>query len=131
MERRPITSHKELDVYKLAFDLSMKIFRLSKKFPKEEQYSLTDQIRRSSRSVCSNLSEAWRKRRYEASFVAKLNDSESEAAETQTWLDFAVACEYLEQPMAQEIAQIYDRVLAMLVTMINNPDPWILKTRNP
>ncbi len=131
MERRPITSHKELDVYKLAFDLSMKIFRLSKKFPKEEQYSLTDQIRRSSRSVCANLAEAWRKRRYEGSFVAKLNDSESEAAETQTWLDFAVECEYLEKPMAQELGQTYDRILGMLVTMINNPAPWILKTNKP
>ncbi len=81
-----ITRHTELDVYKKAFDVAMEIFELSKKFPKEEIYSMTDQIRRSSRSVCANLAEGWRKRRYEAAFSAKLSDSESEAAETQVWL---------------------------------------------
>jgi four helix bundle protein len=78
-----IQSRQELDVYQLAFDAAMKIFEMSKRFPKEETYSLTDQIRRSSRSVCGNIAEAWRKRRYEAAFVSKLNDAESEAAETQ------------------------------------------------
>ncbi|MCG6134355.1 MAG: four helix bundle protein [Nostoc sp. LLA-1] len=90
MEKEPIKSHEDLEVYKMAFDVAMKIFELSKKFPVEEKYSLIDQIRRSSRSVCANLAEAWRKCRYEAAFVAKLSDSESEAAETQTWLKFAV-----------------------------------------
>lgn len=79
-----VVGHQELDVYKKAFDAAMQIFELSKDFPKEETYSLTDQIRRSSRSVCANLAEAWRKRRYEAAFIAKLSDSEGEAAETQT-----------------------------------------------
>jgi len=84
-----IQSHEELEVYGLAFKAAMQIFELSKRFPREEVYSLTDQIRRSSRSVCSNLAEAWRKRRYEAAFVSKLNDAESEAGETQTWVRFA------------------------------------------
>ena len=90
-----IQSHEELDVYRLAFEAAMRIFEVSKGFPREETYALTDQIRRSSRSVCSNIAEAWRKRRYEAAFVSKLNDAESEAAETQTWLRFAVECGYL------------------------------------
>ena len=89
MDRVPIKSHEGLEVYQIAFGAAMEIFECSKKFPVEERYSLTDQIRRSSRSVCANLAEAWRKRRYEAAFVAKLNDCESEAAETQTWLKFA------------------------------------------
>lgn len=84
-----ITRHQELDVYKKAFESAMTIFEHSKSFHKEETYSLTDQIRRSSRSVCANLAEAWRKRRYEAAFIAKLNDAEGEAAETQTWIEFA------------------------------------------
>lgn len=85
-----ITRHQDLDVYKKAFEAAMDLFSVSKTFPKEETYSLTDQIRRSSRSVCANLAEAWRKRRYQAAFVAKLSDSEGEAAETQTWIEFAV-----------------------------------------
>ncbi len=85
-----ITRHQELDVYKKAFNAAMVIFEISKEFPKEETYSLTDQIRRSSRSVSANLAESWRKRRYEAAFIAKLNDSEGESAETQTWIEFAV-----------------------------------------
>ena len=85
-----ITVHRELDVYVKAFDTAMRIFHLSKQFPKEEMYSLTDQIRRASRSVCGNLAEAWRKRRYEAAFISKLNDVEGEAAETQVWIEFAV-----------------------------------------
>ena len=86
----PIRSHRELEVYQMALDAAMKIFEVSKNFPPEERYSLTDQIRRSSRSVCANLAEAWRKRRYEGAFISKLSDSEAEAAETQTWLEFAV-----------------------------------------
>jgi four helix bundle protein len=92
-----ITRHQELEVYKKAFEVAMLIFELSKSFPNEETYSLTDQIRRSSRSVCSNIAEAWRKRRYEAAFIAKLNDSEGESAETQTWLEFAVKCKYIDR----------------------------------
>ena len=124
-KKEPIKSHEEMEVYKMAFDAAMRIFIESKKFPKEEKYSLTDQIRRSSRSVCANLAEAWRKRRYEAAFIAKLNDSEAEAAETQTWLNFAVKCDYLALKIAREIYGTYNRVLGMLVSIIRNPSPWI------
>lgn len=96
-----IQSHEELDVYRLAFETAMRIFEVSKRFPREETYALTDQIRRSSRAVCSNIAEAWRKRRYEAAFVSKLNDAESEGAETQTWLRFAVECGHLSQKLAR------------------------------
>lgn len=96
MRRQLIKSHEDLEVYQLAFDTAMQIFDVSKKFPIQEKYALTDQIRRSSRSACANLAEAWRRRRYQAAFVAKLNDCEAEAAETQTWLKFAVKCNYLD-----------------------------------
>jgi four helix bundle protein len=122
-----ITSHEELEVYKLAFRAAMEIFFVSKSFPREELYSLTDQIRRSSRSVCSNTAEAWRKRRYEAAFVNKLNDAEAEAAETQTWLAFAVECGYLPAPAATELRHAYDQILGKLVNMISHPEPWLLK----
>jgi four helix bundle protein len=127
MGKEPIKSHEELEVYQMAFEAAMKIFELSKKFPVEERYSLTDQIRRSSRSVCANLAEAWRKRRYEAAFIAKLNDCEAEAAETQTWLKFAVKCDYLDVEIAREIYLTYNRILGILVTIINNPSPWLIK----
>src|SRR5882762_3583949 len=113
-----ITTHFELDVYKKAFDTAMRIFRLSKAFPKEEIYSLTDQIRRSSRSVCANLAEAWRKRRYEGAFINKLSDSECEAAETQVWTEFAVKCGYLDRERAATIYRAYDEILRTLVGMI-------------
>jgi len=91
-ESKKIIRHFELDVYKKSFAAAMKIFELSKSFPAEERYSLTDQIRCSSRSVCANEAEAWRKRVYRAHFASKLTDSEAEAAETQTWLQFAAEC---------------------------------------
>jgi four helix bundle protein len=105
----------------------MKLFRTSKNFPIEERYSLTDQVRRSSRSVCSNIAEAWRKRRYDAAFVAKLNDAEAEASETQTWIDFAVECGYLDKTDSESIRSEYDIILGQIVSMIRNPDPWLLK----
>jgi four helix bundle protein len=104
----------------------MEIFEVSKHFPKEETYSLTDQIRRSSRSVSANLAEAWRKRRYEAAFVSKMNDAEGEAAETQTWLEFAVKCGYLNKEEGRVLFKAYDEIIAMLVTMINHPDSWVM-----
>ena len=119
-------SHKDLEVYRRAFATSMKIFRLSKHFPKEETYSLTDQIRRSSRSVCSNLAEAWRKRRYEGSFVAKVSDAESEGAETQVWLEFAVECEYLDRVVMDELYAEYDAIIGTLVGMMTHSDSWVL-----
>ena len=92
--------HTDLPVYNLAFEQARAVFGFSKKFPKEESYSLTDQIRRSSRSVCANLAESWRKRRYEAAFISKLSDAEAEAAETQVWLQFAVDCGYIDRDQA-------------------------------
>ena len=121
-----IRSHRDLEVYQLAFDAAMDIFHLSKGFPREEVYSLTDQIRRSSRSVCANVAEAWRGRRYEGSFVYKLNDSEAEAAETQTWLEFAVKCGYLKAEVARPLYETYDRILGKIVVMIRHPEKWII-----
>jgi four helix bundle protein len=121
-----IRSHRDLDVYQLAFQAAMEIFEITKGFPREELYSLTDQIRRSSRSVCANLAEAWRRRRYEGSFMYKLNDSEAEAAETQTWLEFAVECGYLEPEIARPLYDTYNRILGKLVVMIHQPEKWVI-----
>ncbi|WP_324704984.1 four helix bundle protein [Lyngbya sp. CCY1209] len=115
-----------MNVYQIAFEVAMKLFELSKRFPVEERYALTDQIRRSSRSVCANLAEAWRKRRYRAAFIAKLSDAEAEAAETQVWLKFAVKCGYLDATIAQELYQNYNQILGSLVKIINAPDNWLL-----
>ncbi|NES85829.1 MAG: four helix bundle protein [Moorea sp. SIO2B7] len=104
----------------------MIIFELSKKFPTEERYSLTDQIRRSSRSVCANLASAGRKRRYKASFVAKLNDCEAEAAESQVWLKFTVKCNYISPEKGRELSSTYNQILSGLVKMINNPEKWLI-----
>lgn len=112
-----IKTVRDLMVYKKAFDTAMKIFEISKGFPKEEKYSLTDQIRRSSRSVCTNMAEAWRKRRYKAVFVNKLSDSGQEAAETQTWLEFALACHYLDEPIYEDLYNEYEQIFAMLHSM--------------
>jgi four helix bundle protein len=124
-----ILRHTELEVYKKAFAVAMEIFHASKAFPKEETYSLTDQVRRSSRSVCANLAEAWRKRRYEAAFILKLSDCESEAAETQVWLQFAVECEYLDRDKAAGIYIAYEEILRMLVAIIDSPESWIIPGR--
>ncbi len=129
VNRRPMQSHRELEVYELAFGAAMRIFELSRKFPAEERYSLTDQIRRSSRSVCANLAEAWRKRRYEGAFLVKLSDAEAEAAETQTWLEFAVKSGYVETETGRELYQTYHRILGKLVNMINNPSPWLITNK--
>jgi four helix bundle protein len=126
---KKIRTHNDLEVYRKAFDVAMRIFELSKSFPKEETYSLTDQIRRSSRSVCANLAEAWRKRRYEGAFISKLSDSESEAAETQVWLEFAVKCKYMKREEAAALYKAYDEILATIVGMITHPETWVLHTR--
>ncbi|MEH1899402.1 MAG: four helix bundle protein [Nostoc sp.] len=126
MTRESLKSQRDLEVYQMAFNAAMSIFELSKKFPVEERYSLTDQIRRSSRSVCANLAEAWRKRLYEAAFVAKLSDSSAEAAETQTWIEFAVQCNYLSAETGRELYKTYNSILGMLVTMIHNSDKWVI-----
>ncbi|MBX9255475.1 four helix bundle protein [Desmonostoc muscorum CCALA 125] len=127
MEKKVIKDHKDLEVYKMAFDAAMKIFEVSKKFPVEERYSLTDQIRRSSRSVCANFAEGWRKRRYQAAFVAKLNDCEAESAETQTWIEFAVKCNYMDIEIGRELYGTYNQVLTGLVHIINKPSSWLIK----
>jgi four helix bundle protein len=125
-----ILSHRDLEVYQKAFRASMQIFDLSKAFPKEEKYSLTDQIRRSSRSVCANLAEAWRKRRYEAAFISKLSDSKGETAETQVWIEFAVHCGYMTRDDGNALYRTYEEVLATLVGMINHPETWVITPKN-
>jgi four helix bundle protein len=121
-----ITHHWQLDVYKLSIEAAMNLFELSKKFPREEMYSLTDQMRRSSRSVSGHVAEGWRRRRYEAAFCDKLNGAEGEAAETQTWIEYAVRSGYLTAKDGRELHRTYDRILGKLVKMQNNPEVWIL-----
>jgi four helix bundle protein len=123
-----LQTHSDLEVFQKAFDAAMDIFELSKAFPKEETYSLTDQIRRSARSVCANLAEAWRKRCYKASFIAKLVDAEAEAAETQVWVQFAVKCQYLDRERAATLYQVYHQVLATLVGMRTHWNTWTIGT---
>jgi four helix bundle protein len=122
-----IKSATELDVYKMAFDVAMDVLHLSRGWPKEERYSLTDQIRRSSRSVCANLREAWAKRRYPSHFVSKLTDADAENAETGTWLDFARACGYLEESLYAELSERNAHVGRMLGTMILHPESFVTK----
>lgn len=122
--KRSIRSHRDLQVYRRGFRAAMEIFRLSKSFPKEETYSLIDQIRRSSRSVNANLCEAWRKRRYPAAFISKLSDAETEAAETQTWLAFAVACGYLDRESGKRLNDEYEELIKIIVSMISRPEKW-------
>lgn len=119
---KKIHSVRELEVYKLAFQTAMEIFELSKRFPQDEKYSLTDQMRRSSRSVCANLAEGWRKRRYEAVFINKLSDASQECAETQTWLEFALACKYITQEVFESLDEKCEHIFAMLVTMERKSD---------
>lgn len=114
---KKINSVRELEVYKLAFNCAMEIFQISKDFPSDEKFSMTDQIRKASRSVCSNLAESWRKRRYHAVFVNKLTDAQQEASETQTWLDFCLACEYINQQAFERLDQEYEKILGMLNSM--------------
>lgn len=104
--------------------VAMFVFEASKAFPAEERYSLTDQVRRSSRSVASNISEGWRKRRYVAAFASKLNDAESEAAETQTWIELALRCGYLDDATARDMDARCEEILAQLSTMIRDADRW-------
>ncbi|MBU0989008.1 MAG: four helix bundle protein [Proteobacteria bacterium] len=125
-----INSAKELKVYKTAYDLSMEIFEISKTWPVEEKYSLTGQIRRSSRSVCSNLREAWAKRRYEAHFLSKLTDADGENSETDTWLDFAKDCGYISNEDHDCLTVECKQVGAMLGKMLNNLTPFLIKTNS-
>lgn len=119
-----IKTHRDMRVYQLAFQASLDVYNVSKSFSDEEKYSLTDQIRRSSRSVCANLAEAFKKRRYGKAFIAKLSDSEAEAAETQTWLEFSLAHRYIEQELFDNLSDDYDNIISKLVIMISNPKKW-------
>lgn len=121
-----IIAHSDLEVYRLAFDAAVEVFDRSESFPREELYALTDQIRRASRSVCANLAEAWRKRRYPAAFTAKLSDAEAEAAEVQVWIEFAVKFRYLDREAAASLYDVYSSVLRMVVAMINAPEKWVI-----
>ncbi len=114
---KKINHFRELDVYKIAFKCAMEIFKITKDFPIEERFSLTDQIRRSSRSVCSNLAEGWRKRKYKAVFKNKLTDAMQEASETQTWLDFCLACGYIDEKVYFELDNLYEQIIGMLNKM--------------
>ena len=123
-----IKSYKDLRVFQNAMSAAMEIFHLTEKFfPPEEKYSMTDQIRRSSRAVCSNITKAMRKRRFKTPFIAKLNDAESEACETQVWLEFARQCEYLDDEACQELHAAYDQIMGQLAKMIGQPDKWLIK----
>lgn len=123
--------HWQLDVYGMAVEAAMRIFDLSGLFPKEETYSLTDQIRRSSRSVSVQIAEGWRRRKYKAVFVNKLNEAEGEAAETQAWLEYAVKCGYADRSSGKELHRTYDHIIGKLVTMGNDPQAWVLSKTRP
>jgi four helix bundle protein len=117
-----LQGHKDLKVYQLAYKLAMEIFNESKRFPIEERYSLTDQIRRSSRSVATNIAEAFRERRYRNMFVNKLSDSDAEATETQVWLDFSLDCGYLSRASYEKLLKGYEEIGKMLGSMISTPE---------
>ena len=123
-----IRSHRELRVYQASSAAAMRVFELTKSFPPSERFSLVDQIRRSSRAICANLAEAWRKRRYEAHFVSKLTDAESEAEETRVWIEFANRCGYLEPAVASDLDKRYDQILAQLVKMHSAPADWAVRS---
>lgn len=117
-------SHRELRVYQLAFKSATQIHEITKKFPAEEKYSLTDQVRRSSRSVCANIAEAWRRRKYPKNFVSKLTDSDSEATETAVWIDFALHFEYITPALHKELSDHYDHICSQLTIMMSDPGKW-------
>jgi four helix bundle protein len=128
-KRVNIRHFRELEVYRLGMESAMRIFEVSKLFPREEKYSLTDQIRRSSRSVSTNIAEGWRKRRYPNAFVSKLSDADAEAAETQVWLEFAFKCGYLDQKLRGQLDDAYDHIMGKLVNMLTRPEQWRIKVR--
>ena len=126
-----VQSAKELVVYQKAYELAMRVFDVTKRFPREEQFALTCQIRRSSRSVCMNLREAWAKRRYAAHFVSKLTDCDGENSETDTSLDFARGCELISPNEHSELTNLCNEVGRMLGTMLRNPDPFLIPIQRP
>jgi four helix bundle protein len=131
MKTKLVRHFRELEVYQNAIALSMRIFAISKSFPPEEKYSLTDQVRRSSRSICANIAEAWRKRRYKAAFISKLSDAETEATETQVWCEIAYLCEYIDKKTFVELDDACDHIVSQLIRMSDAADRWAMRgTRN-
>jgi len=130
-ESKLILSHRDLIVYQRAMELAREVFEMSKLFPKEETYSLTDQIRRSSRSVAANIAEAWRKRRYEAAFASKLSDSEAEAAESQTWLESAFDCGYISSEQFRQLFERYEALIRTIVGMQIYSESWTTGLTKP
>jgi four helix bundle protein len=127
--KRDVRTFRDLDVYRNAIELAMRIFELSKRFPAEERFSLTDQMRRCSRSACANIAEAWRKRRYRAAFISKLSDAETEAAETQVWAEIAYRCKYLDSVEFDSIEAACQTIISQLVTMVDRPEKWVIGSR--
>jgi four helix bundle protein len=127
-KKKLIRRQTDLEVYQRAFAVAMRIFELTKNFPKEERYSLIDQIRRSSRSVCANIGEAWRKRRYQAAWISRLGDGEAEATESQVWIQFCVECGYLPREIGAELYKEYDAILGVLVSRIIHPGEWCFES---
>ena len=124
-----IRYHWELEAYRLSMELAMEVFAATKKFPSEERYSLTDQIRRSSRAVAGAVAEGWRRRKYEGVFVNKLNEAEGEGAETQVWLECSVRCGYVDAKSGRALHRAYQRLLGKLAHMGNHPEQWCLTQR--
>jgi four helix bundle protein len=120
-------SFKSLKVFQLSYELAMDIFEMTKNFPKEEKYSLTDQIRRSSRSVCSNIAEAYRKRKYPKNFTSKITDADGESSETIVWIIFAFDCKYISEEIKEKLLKKYEEVGKMLGSMANNPEKFLPK----
>jgi len=118
---------KDLKVYKMSYDMAMEIFNITKSFPKEEIYALTDQIRRSSRSVCSNIAEAYRKRRYPKHFTSKVSDADGEASETMVWVNFAKDCNYINENIYNNLIKKYKEIGKMLGSMANHPERFVPK----
>ena len=125
--KKPIRHFRDLDVYQNALAIGLRIYELTKAFPNEERYALTGQVRRSSRSVCANIAEAWRKRRYQAAFIAKLSDAEGEAAETQVHLEFAFRHCYIAETEFVRLDDAYEKIIGQLVRMIDQPQKWLIK----
>lgn len=121
-----ISSYRDLDVYCMAMDAAMEIFKLTDDFPREEKYALVDQIRRSSRSVCANIAESWRRRRYKASFTNELNEAETEAEETRVWLEFSLRCRYIDEDTFRGLDDEYGNIIGKIVRMIMNPEDWVI-----
>ena len=121
-----IQNHWQLDAYKLSVEAAMEIFEMTKSFPKEEMYSLTDQIRRASRSVSSQIGEGWKRRKYEGAFINKINEAEGEAAEAQVWIEYSVKCNYISRKKGEVLHKKYNFIIGKLVIMGNNSSTWIL-----